>query len=114
MWKCSVGVLWLLQVNVPRTWPQPRALGRALAQGGSVDRSAWGGLTQTAWCQMGAQGQARPGPAPRRPCKTSLGQGPPARGSPHEILALAAAVKAQLLCGDAAEGFGWGCSLPAG
>lgn len=34
--------------------------------------------------------------------------------NPNEILALTASVKAQLLCGDAAEGFGRGCSLPAG
>lgn len=33
--------------------------------------------------------------------------------NPDEILALTASVKAQLLCGDVAEGFGWGCSLPA-
>ena len=34
--------------------------------------------------------------------------------NPNEILALTASVKVQLLCGDAAEGFGGGGSLPAG
>ena len=34
--------------------------------------------------------------------------------NPNEIFALTASVKVQLLCGDAAEGFGGGCSLPAG
>ena len=40
MWKSFMGGLWLLRVNVPVTRPQLRALGRALAPGDSVDRSA--------------------------------------------------------------------------
>lgn len=83
MWKCFVGVLRLLPVSVPVTRPQARALGRALAPGGSVDRSAWGGLTQTAWCQTGGPGTSASWTGPLAAFRdqpgagsTSVGQSP--------------------------------------
>ena len=101
---------------------------RGAAPAGEAGHSPWRAMLRRGSCfpetcntQGWPSGQQRGLPVPSQALLCREGLKPALSNvslseafNPNEILALPAAVKAQLLCGAAAEGFGWGCSLPAG